>query len=179
VAWRFAHRGICDPVVAAGTIAKTDIWWATDRRSEKEIFGEPRGIKIEGLFTLRPYIALIGWCIVHDILGNRHRDRDAWKAKDYALVGLEGLPPPTIVRAHFLAVDRIGYTPEEVRLGEKTEAPADTKYWDAVLAALPAAKSGHNGSHFAAWRDDRDADAYAAAMSDDDFAYYLNKYEED
>ena len=183
VAWRFAsgHRGIRphDPVVATGTIAKSDIWWATDRRNEKEILGEPRDIEIEGLFELQPYIALIGWCIVNDILNNRHRDRDAWSAKDYASVGLEGVPPLTIACAHFLAVDRIGYTPEDVRNGEKTEAPADTNYWAAVLAAIPAAKSGHNGSHFAAWQGDVAADAHYEAMSGDALASYLNQYHQE
>jgi hypothetical protein len=59
--------------------------------------------------------------------------------KTRRFVGLEGVHPIAIARAHAIAVERIGYTPKRVRVGNTMEAPADTKYWRAVLAAIPAA----------------------------------------
>lgn len=141
VAWLFARgpRGsrVPDPVVATGTVDKANILWATDRRNEREILGEPRDIKVEDLFQLEQFIAFTGWLITNSILNNHHRDD--WSARDYALVGLKNVRPIIIARAHFLAVERIGYTPERVRVGKMMEAPADTNYWAAVLAAVPAA----------------------------------------
>lgn len=140
VAWRFArgHRGIRapDPVVATGTISKSDILWATDCRNECEILGEPRDIKVED-FRLEQLVAYVGWLVVNHVL-NDHR-RDVGK-KDLAFVGLANVHPITIARAHAIAVRRIGYMPKRVRVGGVLEAPADVTYWRAVLAAVPPAK---------------------------------------
>ena len=184
VAWRFArgHRGILspDPVVATGTINEADILWATDRRNEQEIIGVPRDIKVED-FPLQQFTAYIGWRIINSILNNLHHD--AWSAKDYAFVGLKNVRPITIARAHFLAVERIGYTPEHVWVGKKMEAPVDTNYWAAVLAAVPAAMLGRDGAHFVTWQETTNADALAdahyASLDGDALASYLNQYQED
>lgn len=184
VAWRFArgHRRVpvLDPVVATGVISKSDIWWATNQRSEREILGEPRDIKVED-FPLQQFIACVGASIVGSILSNPHRD--VWSAKDYGFVGLKGVPPLTIARAHFLAVERIGYTPEHVWVGMKLEPPADTDYWAALLAAVPAAMLGRDGAHFVTWQKTTIADALAddhyASMDDDAFADYRYQYEKE
>ena len=74
MAWHFArgHRDIRvpDPVVATGTINKSNILWATDCRNECEILGEPRDIKVED-FRLEQLIAYVGWHVVDDVLNYR------------------------------------------------------------------------------------------------------------
>jgi hypothetical protein len=153
VAWGFAygHRGIrvLDPVIATATINKTNILWATDQLSEREVLGVPRDIKIEA-FPSEHSIAHMGWRLTDDILHNRHH---GWYSKDFAFVGLRNVLPITIARAHFLAVEHIGYTPEAVRVGiKRTDTPIDTKYWSAVLAAVPAAKLERDGGSSAPGR---------------------------
>jgi hypothetical protein len=123
VAWRFArgHRGIRvpDPVIATGTISKSDVLWATDCRNEREILGEPRDIKVED-FRLEQLTAHTGWLVVNSVL---HYDRrDDVSEKDHAFVGLKGVHPFTIARAHAMAVTHIGYTPKRVRVGKRMEA---------------------------------------------------------
>jgi hypothetical protein len=140
VAWHFArgHRGIRvpDPVVATGTINKSNILWATDCRNEHEILGEPRDIKVED-FQLEHLVAYAGWLVVNHVL-NDHRHDVSEKIR--ASVGLAGVHPIVTARAHAIAIKRIGYTPKRVRVGKMMEAPADLLYWRAVLAAVPKAK---------------------------------------
>ena len=177
VAWRFA-RGTPDPVVATGVINKSDIWWATASRNEEEILGVPRDIKVKD-FPPKQYIAYIGGLITRAILINP--SHDGWTAKDFEFVGLKGVPPMTIARAHFLAVKRLGYTPESD--GRGGGPSADTAYWRARIAAVPAAKLERDGARFIAWQksieQDAVADAYWASMDDDTFAHYRYQYEKD
>jgi hypothetical protein len=139
VARRFArgHRRITvpDPVIATGTINKSDIFWATNCRNEYEILGEPRDIKVEG-FQLEQLVAHCGWLVTNYVLKGHGRDVEE---KTRRFVGLEGVHPITIARAHVLATKRIGYVPKRVRVGNVMEAPADVTYWRAVLAAVAAA----------------------------------------
>jgi hypothetical protein len=82
-------------------------------------------------------IAYVGGWVINSVLKGRRVSEGA-----LAFVGLKGMHRITIARAHAMAVARIGYTPER-RWHGKTMAPAppaDTKYWDAVLAAVPAAR---------------------------------------
>lgn len=151
VAWRFCrgHRRITvpDPVIATGTISKSDIFWATDCRDEREILGEPRDIKVED-FQLEQLVAHVGWLVVDNVLHDRKVS-----VKDCAFVGLKGVHRLKIIRAHIMAVERIGYTPKLVRVGKVMEAPADLLYWRAVLAAVPKVKRRQPG--FALIRIDR------------------------
>ena len=139
VAWHFArgHRDIRvpDPVVATGTINKSNILWATDCRNECEILGEPRDIKVED-FRLEQLIAYVGWHVVDDVLNDRVASAEAC-----AFVGLKNAHRIAITRAHAMAVERIGYLPKRERRGKLMMPPVDTDYWSAVLAAMPTATS--------------------------------------
>ena len=91
-------------------------------------------------WTMKQNIPYIGWHIVNDLL----HDRDV-SAEALAFTGLKGVHRLTIIRAHAIALKRIGYVPKYAWYGKgkhKTMmAPADAKYWSALLAAVPAATS--------------------------------------
>jgi hypothetical protein len=81
-------------------------------------------------------IAYVGWWVINNVLKGHFVSEEA-----LVFVGLENVHPITIARAHVMAVERIGYVPKRKRHGKMIPAPsADTKYWAAVLAAVPAAR---------------------------------------
>jgi hypothetical protein len=80
-------------------------------------------------------VAYVGGHILNDVLNGRPVSKEA-----RAFVGLRNMHPIAIIRAHSIAVERIGYVPKRKRHGELTAPPADTRYWSAVLAAVPAAR---------------------------------------
>jgi hypothetical protein len=90
--------------------------------------------------TLRWARAYAGWFIADDALNGYDVSKEAC-----AFVGLRGVHRISIARAHSIAVERIGYVPKREWIGKgkhKTMmAPADTAYWAALLAAVPAATS--------------------------------------
>ena len=93
----------------------------------------PRGIRKKGA-------TYVGWFIVDDLLHDHVVSTEA-----LTFVGLKSVHRLTIIRAHAMAVERIGYVPKHEWYGKGKNktliAPADAKYWSAVLAAVPAATS--------------------------------------
>lgn len=75
-------------------------------------------------------IAYVGWHVVHDVLDDRIVSEEA-----LSFVGLKGVHRITIARAHIMACKRV----VSEMSGNRPSMPVDAKYWDAVLAALPAA----------------------------------------
>jgi hypothetical protein len=88
----------------------------------------------------RVSIAYVGWYVIDDLL---HGHLASAAILDF--IGLKNVHRIAILRAHSIAVERIGYVPKREWIGKgkhKTMiAPADTAYWAALLAAVPAATS--------------------------------------
>jgi hypothetical protein len=97
--------------------------------------------------------AYVGWFVVNDLLHNRKVS-----AQGRAFVGLKGLDDTTIIIAHILTVQRIRYSPKPTRAkksewqGRLTDhdfvAPADRKYWSALLASVSKARMQRNQPGF-------------------------------
>jgi hypothetical protein len=131
------------------------LWHPNRYNSEGEYLAEAYSLKM-----LRPTgiplprkrrregIAYVGWYVVDDVLHDRGVSDEA-----LAFVGLKGVHPIAIARAHIMAVERIGYVPKHQRHGKLMTPPVDTNYWSAVLAAVPKVKRRRPG--FALIRIDR------------------------
>jgi hypothetical protein len=123
-----------------------------------------RMMKIHGIpwspWEKKVGVAYVGWHVVDDLLHD-------WEvsAEARAFVGLKGLDDVTIIIAHIIAVQRIGYSPKreqakkskwQCRLTDHDwVAPADPKYWSALLASVPTARRKRHQRDFALIRIDR------------------------